>query len=67
MEEKLTIKQVLVFTRDMLRGIGSVPLNEVERIGVPVNRAIINLDECIRVLEENDKKSETLKERTDKE
>ena len=56
MEERLTIKQVLMITRDMLRNIGTVPLDESEHIGVPISRAIRNLDECINAISEDEKR-----------
>ena len=55
MEERLTIKQVLMITCDMLRNIGSVPVEESEHIGVPISRAIRNLDECIKVMNESER------------
>lgn len=62
MEEKFTLKQVLMMTCDMLRGIGSVPVEEAERIGVPVARAIRNLEECIRAMAETEHKKVEEKE-----
>ena len=58
MEERLTIKQVLMMTRDMLKDIKTIPIEEAERIGVPVNRAIINLDECIKAISANERRAE---------
>lgn len=55
MEEKFTIKQVLMMTCDMLRGIGMIPVEESEHIGVPISRAIRNLDECIKVMNESER------------
>ena len=43
-----------MMTCDMLRGIGTVPVDEAEHIGVPVSRAIRNLDECIKVMNESE-------------
>lgn len=56
MEERYTIKEVLMMTRDMLLSIGTVPLEEVERIGMPVTSAIRNLEECIKVISEDEKR-----------
>ena len=56
MEERLTIKQVLIITLDMLRSIGTVPLEESEHIGVPISRAIRNLEECINAISEGEKR-----------
>ena len=55
MEEKFTLKQVLMMTCDMLSGIGTIPIEEAEHIGVPVSRAIANLKECIKVMNEGEK------------
>lgn len=57
MEERLTIKQVLVMTRDLLRGIGQIPIEEAEHIGIPVIRAIANLEECIKAINEDESRS----------
>lgn len=54
MEERFTIKQVLIITLDMLRSIGSVPLDEVEHIGIPLNTAIRNIDECIKAIQRDE-------------
>lgn len=56
MEERFTIKQVLIITLDMLRSIGTVPLEESEHIGVPITRAIRNLEECINAISEDEKR-----------
>ena len=61
MDERLTIKQVLMMTRDMLRNIGTIPLEETEHIGSPVNAAIRNLEECIRAISEDEKRTEEQK------
>ena len=54
MEEKMTLKDVLIMTRDLLRSIGSVPLDEVEHIGIPLNTAIRNMDECIKAIQRDE-------------
>ena len=56
MEESLTIKQVLIITLDMLRSIGTVPLEESEHIGVPISNAIKNLAVCIDAINEDEKR-----------
>ena len=61
MEEKLTVKEVLVITRDILRNIGSIPIGEAEHIGVPVSRAIENLEECIKAINDGEKRAEDAK------
>ena len=58
MEERFTIKQVLIITMDMLRNIGTVPLDEVEHIGMPLLSAIRNLEECIKAINEDEKRQE---------
>ena len=64
MEEKMTLKDVLIMTRDLLRSIGSVPLDEVEHIGIPLNTAIRNMDECIKAIQRDEARAaeETQKE-----
>lgn len=60
MEERFTIKQVLIITRDLLKGIGNIPIDESEHIGVPVINAIQNLDACINAIEADEaRKAET--------
>lgn len=54
MGEKMTLKEVLIMTRDLLRSIGSVPLDEVEHIGIPLNTAIRNMDECIKAIQRDE-------------
>ena len=54
MEENLTLKEVLIITRNMLQSIGMIPIEASEQIGVPVNNAIRNLEVCIRAIEENE-------------
>ena len=56
MEDRLSIKQVLIMTCGMLREIGYIPIEEAERIGVPVKRAISNLDACIKANIEDEKR-----------
>ena len=56
MEERLSIKQVLIMTSAMLREIGYIPIEETEHIGVPVKRAISNLDACIKAITEDEKR-----------
>ena len=56
MEERLTIKQVLIITLDMLRSIGTVPLEESEHIGVPISNAIKNRAVCIDAINEDEKR-----------
>ena len=56
MEERFTLKQVLMMTCDMLRGIGSIPIELSERIGVPIDRAIRNLNECVATLNREEKR-----------
>lgn len=46
MEEKLSLKQALIMTRESLAEI-NVPIALVGQIGMPVSRAIANLDACI--------------------
>lgn len=62
MEEQLTIKDVLIITRDLLRGIGMIPIEEAEQIGVPVGNAIRNLDVCIRAIEEDEARKQEVKD-----
>ena len=50
-EQKLTVNEVLKLTVDQLRAI-SIPAELTESIGLPVLRAIRNLTECIRAMEE---------------
>ena len=54
MGEKMTLKEVLIMTRDLLRSIGSVPLDEVEHIGIPLNTASRNMDECIKAIQRDE-------------
>ncbi len=49
MEEKLSLKQALIMTRNSLAEI-NVPIAFVEQIGMPVSRAIVNLDACIEAI-----------------
>jgi hypothetical protein len=65
MEEKLTIKQVLIITQNILRSIGSVPLEESEHIGVPISNAIRNLSACIDAINENEAREAEEKEAAD--
>ena len=50
MQEKLTLKQSLMIVREMLRSIGSVPIEYAEQIGVPVSRSINILGDCINAI-----------------
>ena len=56
MEEKFTVKQVIMMTRDMLRNIGTIPVEEAEHIGVPVAHAIMNLTECIKAFNADERR-----------
>ena len=58
MEEKITIKQVLTITHDMLKNIKTIPIEEAEHIGVPISNAIRNLCVCIDAINEDEKRSE---------
>ena len=62
MEEQLTIKDVLIITRNLLRGIEMIPIEEAEQIGVPVENAIRNLEVCIRAIEENEARKQEVKD-----
>lgn len=65
MEEKLTIKQVLMMTLNQLRGIGMIPIEASEQVGVPVCGAIKNIEACIQAIEENEDAAEKEKENGD--
>ena len=56
MEERLTIKQVIMMTIDMLKGIKTIPIEEAEHIGVPVSSAIRNLDVCVEAMSADEKR-----------
>lgn len=49
MEQKLTIEQVLDITIRMLGDI-RIPGSMIEEIGIPISRAIGNLNECVKAL-----------------
>ena len=49
MEEKLSLKQALIMTRNTLAEL-NVPVAMVEQIGLPVSRAVANLNACIEAI-----------------
>ena len=53
MEERLSLKQALEMTRDILAGI-SVPVALIEQIGAPVASAVANLNACIDAINEQE-------------
>ena len=56
----MTINDVLHIVVNRLSGI-QVPATLVEQIGMPVSESIHNLNECIQVLDEAEKKAEESK------
>lgn len=50
MEERLSLKQALIMTRDSLAEL-NVPVALIERIGVPVSQAVANLGACIEAID----------------
>jgi len=52
--EKLTIEEVLKITIKGMKEI-EIPVTMVEKIGIPVSRAIHNLEECVIAIERDSK------------
>ena len=57
MEQQVTIEEVLKATADILKGI-QIPVEMSEQIGVPVLRAIRNLNVCVDAIEASNKPEE---------
>lgn len=54
MANQTTVKDILIDVRNILNGI-SVPIAQVEGIGIPVARAINGLNICIGAFEQQEK------------
>lgn len=57
MEEKITVEQVLEITARQLGEI-TIPVSLVENIGVPINRAIVNINACLEAMKNHKKECE---------
>lgn len=49
MDQKMTVEDVLKVTADILREI-QLPVELSEQIGIPVMRAIHNIDACVQAI-----------------
>lgn len=56
--EKLTIEEVLKITINGLKEI-EIPVTMVEKIGIPVARAMQNLEQCVIAIERDSKTEES--------
>ena len=55
--ETMTVKEALEATVRILNGI-EVPVGYMQKIGIPIANAAGNIIECIRAMDEADKKKE---------
>ena len=63
MDRQHTVEEVLRITVDMLKGI-EIPVELCERVGIPIARGIMNIQNCITAIE-NGKKAQEEKEQED--
>ena len=63
MEEVMTIKDVLKVTIKLLESI-RIPVALSEEVGIPIAKSIMNLNVCVNVMNEAEKKAEA-KEKED--
>ena len=57
MANQTTVNDILIDVRNILNGI-SLPISQVESIGIPVARAISGLNLCIGAFEQQEKAQE---------
>lgn len=55
MENKITVKDILIDINEMLKKV-SIPAELIETVGMPVARAIKGLNICINAIAENERK-----------
>lgn len=64
--ETMTVEDAMNITARMLSEI-KIPVGMMQQVGVPIERAIVNINECVKALEESKARYEAEKEEAETE